>query len=42
MDFYWHSIALTIGYYYSRKYGREAIQKINKFNAEKETQNKKS
>ncbi|WP_291130632.1 hypothetical protein [Flavobacterium sp. UBA7682] len=42
MNNYWTIIAVTIGYLYSRKYGREAVEKINKFYAEKENQNKKS
>lgn len=39
MDHYMKIIALAIGYWYARKYGREAIVKINEFNAEKENKN---
>jgi hypothetical protein len=28
-------IAVAIGFWYARKYGREAVEKINKFNEEK-------
>lgn len=38
MDFYWTITAWLIGYYYSKKNGREAIEKINKINAEKQNQ----
>ena len=30
MNYYWYIIALTIGYYYSRKKAREAEEKIRK------------
>jgi len=36
MGYYLNLLAVLIGYWYSRKYGREAIAKINEFNAEKE------
>ncbi|MEK8180843.1 hypothetical protein WMW71_10880 [Flavobacterium buctense] len=42
MHDYLKIIAVAIGFWYARKYGREAVEKINKFNAEKEKQNKKS
>lgn len=35
MNNYWTIIAVTIGYLYSIKYGREAIAKINRYNADK-------
>lgn len=38
MDFYWTITAWLFGYYYSKKNGREAIEKINKINAEKQNQ----
>lgn len=35
-------LAVIIGLWYVRKYGKEAVTKINEYYAEKEKQNKKS
>jgi len=36
-----YPLALLIGFWYARKYGREAVVKINQYHTEKENQNKK-
>jgi len=35
MDYYLKLVAVLIGYWYARKYGREAVAKINKYYADK-------
>ncbi|MFN3753669.1 hypothetical protein [Flavobacterium sp.] len=40
MHDYLKIIALAIGFWYARKYGRQAVAKIDKYNSEKKDNNK--